>query len=151
VIEVEEHRSCPFWRYTGECKARGQYDHCAKHPTPPDERHQKRARPPCRLDEGPILVRKAEAAAPGDDFVGISKAVLGYVKGLKAEEEASPESGEAQAIKEVREVGGMYVSHRLREWLDRRKERSGSAPGEAKATEGDPGGGDRLNDLESPR
>jgi hypothetical protein len=147
---------CPFHIAVGGCNARrseenGDWCRCAHEPRNPDFPDHYPDRPPCRLDEGPLLVKKAEAAAPGDDFVGISKAVLGYVKGLKAEEEASPESGEAQAIKEVREVGGMYVSHRLREWLDRRKERSGSAPGEAKATEGDPGGGDRLNDLESPR
>jgi hypothetical protein len=43
------------------------------------------------------LVKKAEAAAPGDDFVGISKAVLGYVKGLKAEEDSGSASGEAKA------------------------------------------------------
>jgi hypothetical protein len=91
VVEVKTtpHHLCRFIGPGGHCAARGDTAWCAKLGSRRifSDQHEW---PPCRLDEGPILVKKAE-------------------------------------------------------------EDSGSAAGEAKATEGDPAGGDRLSDLESPR
>jgi hypothetical protein len=58
-VELISGKACPFWRESGACKARAGYAHCDKHGEP-DSRHALRERPPCRLDEGPILVKKSE-------------------------------------------------------------------------------------------
>ncbi len=63
--DVTHGHPCPFWILQGHCEAREDYCRCAHEPRSTRFPNDYPGRPPCRLDEGPILVKKAEADSGG--------------------------------------------------------------------------------------